>query len=91
MASVVTTGGRDQILEIVVRELSPLVGPAMAQASVNGLCTKLGLAASHVDAPQIEALLGAIEPGLNVFVGRAKARDAMAKIRRRVDEAKEGR
>ncbi|MGZ3474758.1 MAG: hypothetical protein ACXWUG_11090 [Polyangiales bacterium] len=90
MASVVTTGGRDQILEIVVRELSPLVGPAMAQASVNGLCTKLGLA-SHVDAPQIEALLGAIEPGLNVFVGRAKARDAMAKIRRRVNEAKEGR
>lgn len=84
-----TSLGRERLLAIIVRELSPLVGPMMAQASVNGMCAKLGLA-PQVDAPQIEALLSAIEPGLNVFVGRTKARDAITKIRRGLDAAAEG-
>ena len=72
---------KEQALAIVVRALSPYVGPTMAGASVRGLCEKLGLDVDHLPPEHLEQLLEAIAPGLDVYVGREKARAVVSAIR----------
>jgi hypothetical protein len=84
-----TVPPKEHALAIVVRALSPYVGPTMAGASVRGLCEKLGLDADHLPHDHLERLLDAIAPGLDVYVGREKARAVVSEIRAAVG-AQEG-
>ncbi len=90
LAPGVAKRGREQVVEIVVGALTPLVGATMARSSTQGLCAKHGLSGPALDARQLDALVAALEPGLNVFVGRDRARAVLASIRRAVDGLPEG-
>jgi hypothetical protein len=81
---------RAKVVDVVVGALTPLVGATMAKASTLGLCSKHGLEGPDLDPQQVEALVLAIEPGLAVFAGRARARAVLATIRRAVAELPEG-
>jgi hypothetical protein len=58
------------LAELIVRVLSPYLGPNMARAIARGQCDKLGLVGASVSDAQAASLTSALRPGLNVFVGR---------------------
>ena len=68
-------------LAIVVRALSPYIGPTMASASVRGLCEKHGLDTAKLHGAHLDKLLDALAPGLDVYVGKETARKVVAEIR----------
>lgn len=67
-----TTANNDQVQEILVRALSPYVGPTMARASVRGLVERLAFG-GQLARPQVELLIDTLAPGLHVYVGKQKA------------------
>ena len=73
-------GARPRAIDAIITALAKYIGPNMARTSVHGQCAKLGLSldAAHVD--QLEALVEALCPGLNVFIGRDKAKDVRAEL-----------
>ena len=66
--------------EQVVQALAPYLGENMARSAVRGHREKLGL---HPDLPggELEVLIGALSPGLSVFVGREKTKEVTDGIR----------
>ena len=76
-----TNPPRVPALAIVVQALTPYVGPTMAGASVRGICERLGLDPATLHGNQLEKLLQALEPGLDVYVGKEKARRVVSEVR----------
>jgi hypothetical protein len=77
---VFTTATRDQVLAILVQDLTPYVGVTMASASVRGLCKKLELEGATLGRAEVERLIDALAPGLHVYVGKEKARAIVGAI-----------
>jgi hypothetical protein len=71
---------KEQALAIIVRALSPYVGATMAGASVRGICERLGLDATHIHRDHLQRLLDALAPGLDVYVGKERARALVREI-----------
>jgi hypothetical protein len=67
------------ILAVFVRVLGPYIGASLASASVRGHCEKLGLG-DMIDRSDVERLVLALSPGLNVFVGRHKAESIVSEL-----------
>jgi hypothetical protein len=68
-------------IEVMVRVLTPYVGEVMARSAAQAHCQKLGIARDAIDPGQLEALLGRLGSGLNIFLGREKSSSVVEQIR----------
>ena len=71
-----------EVLDSLAAVLAPYLGETMARASARTHCEKLGIRDDEVTAPQIEALVGKLASGLNVFVGREKAAGVLVEMKK---------
>ena len=73
------------VLETIVRVVSPFVGETMARSAAQAHCQKLGIDAGQMRTDQAEALIARVGAGLNVFVGRDKSTTIVADLRRAIE------
>jgi hypothetical protein len=73
-----------EVLDSVVRVLSPYLGATMARASAHAHCQRLGIGDGEISRDQVEQLVGKIAHGLAVFVGREKSVVIADEIRKAV-------
>ena len=73
-----------EALDTLATVLAPYLGETMARASAQTHCDKLGIHADAISAPEIEALVGKLASGLNVFLGREKAALVLAEMKKAV-------
>ena len=73
-----------QLLDVLTAVLAPYLGETMARASARTHCEKLGIRDDDVTPEQIEALVGKLASGLNVFVGRDRAAGVLGEMKRAV-------
>jgi hypothetical protein len=76
---------RDRFVSAVIETLAPFVGKSMAGAAVRLQLEKLGASGPTLSADHVEQLLGALAPGLNVFLGRPTTRTALDQVRAALD------
>jgi hypothetical protein len=70
----------EQALLLIVRVVSPYVGETMARSSAAAHCQKLGIG-KDIGADQLEALVGRLGSGLNIFLGREKSSRVVEEMR----------
>jgi len=73
----------------MAKVLGPYIGDTMARSATEAHCQKLGITADTVSHEQLEALLGKLGGGLNIFLGRDKSASVIAEARRAL-AAREG-
>ena len=73
------------VVTTIVRVVSPYLGETMARSAAQAHCQKLGIEADRMLASQVEALIGRMASGLNVFVGREKSSAIVAELRRAIE------
>jgi hypothetical protein len=78
-----------EAVEVLVGVLTPFIGDTMARSATEVHCQKLGIAQGTVSPDQLEALLGRLGGGLNIFLGRDKSASVVAEARRAL-AAREG-
>jgi hypothetical protein len=71
-----------EAVETIVRVMGPYIGETMARSAAEAHCQKLGLTGDRVTAEQLDALLGKLGAGLNIFVGRERSAEVMSDVRR---------
>lgn len=79
-----------EAVQVIVEILGPHIGDTMARSATEAHREKLGIAGGSISPEQLEALLGKLSGGLNIFLGRDKAAAAVAEVRRAL-RAKEER
>ena len=79
------SAAKDRVLAIIAGILSPYVGATMAGASVRGISQRLGLDQPRLDRNQVGLLLEALGPGLDVYIGKDKARIVVLDIWKALD------
>jgi hypothetical protein len=70
-----------EAVEAVVKVMTPHIGGTMARSATEAHCQKLGIAGATVSHDQLEALLGKLGGGLNIFLGRDKSASVVAEAR----------
>jgi hypothetical protein len=70
-----------EAVEAVVKVMTPHIGGTMARSATEAHCQKLGIAGATVSHDQLEALLGKLGGGLNIFLGREKSASVVAEAR----------
>lgn len=71
-----------ETVDALVKVLAPYIGDTMARSAIEAHCQKLGIAAaSPVRPDQLEALLGKLGGGLNIFLGREKSASVIGEVR----------
>jgi len=80
-----------EAVQVVTRVLGPYIGETMARSATEAHCQKLGIAPGAISSEQIEALLGKLSGGLNIFLGRDKAAAAIAEVRSALRSREAGR
>jgi hypothetical protein len=70
-----------EAVEVVVKVMAPHVGETMARSATEAHCQKIGIAGSAVTSEQVDALLGKLGSGLNIFLGRDKSASVVAEAR----------
>ena len=65
--------------------VAPYLGENMARAAVRGHYKTVGISGDEVGATQIEALVGKIQSGLNVFVGQDKSAKIVGEIMKAIE------
>jgi hypothetical protein len=63
----------DAVIAAMTRVLAPVLGESMARASAQAHGAKLALTNGRITADQADALVGKLNSGLIVFVGRERA------------------
>jgi hypothetical protein len=63
----------DAVIAAMTRVLSPVLGESMARASAQAHGAKLALTNGRLTAEQADTLVGKLNSGLIVFVGRERA------------------
>jgi hypothetical protein len=63
----------DAVIAVMTRVLAPVLGASMARASAQAHGAKLALANGRITSEQADALVGKLNSGLIVFVGRERA------------------
>ena len=71
-----------EAVSVMVRVIAPYIGDTMARSAAEAHCQKLGVTGGNVTPEQLEALLGRLGGGLNIFLGREKATAVIAEVRR---------
>lgn len=69
-----------ETVEVVVKVMAPYIGDTMARSATEAHCQKLGIAGSAVSSEQLDALLGKLGGGLNIFLGREKSASVVAEV-----------
>ncbi len=72
----------NEAIQTVVKVMAPYIGDTMARSATEAHCQKLGIAGGTVSPEQLEALLGKLGGGLNIFLGRDKSATVVAEARR---------
>jgi hypothetical protein len=72
----------NEAVEVLVEVLAPYIGDTMARSATEVHCQKLGLAGGTVTSEQMDALLGKLGGGLNIFLGRDKSASVVTEARR---------
>jgi len=70
-----------EAVEVVVKVMAPYVGNTMARSATEAHCQKLGITGGAVSPEQLDALLGKLGGGLNIFLGRDKSASVVAQAR----------
>jgi hypothetical protein len=70
-----------EAVEVVVKVMAPYVGNTMARSATESHCQKLGITGGAVSPEQMDALLGKLGGGLNIFLGRDKSASVVAQAR----------
>jgi hypothetical protein len=73
-----------EALDALATVLAPYLGETMARASAQTHCEKLGIRGEAISAAEVEALVGKLASGLNVFLGREKAALVLAEMKKAV-------
>jgi hypothetical protein len=71
-----------EAVQRVVKVMAPYIGETMARSATEAHCQKLGIGGGTVSPEQVEALLGKLGGGLNIFLGRDKSAAVVAEARR---------
>jgi hypothetical protein len=71
----------DAVIAAVTRVLAPVLGESMARASAQAHGAKLAPANGRMTSEQAEALVGKLNSGLIVFVGRERAAALSSEMR----------
>ena len=71
-----------EAVDAMVRVMAPYIGDTMARSATEAHCQRLGIAGGTLTHDQIEALLGKLGGGLNIFLGRDKSASVIAEVRR---------
>jgi hypothetical protein len=69
-----------EAVEVMVKTMAPYIGDTMARSATEAHCQKLGIAAT-MSHDQLDALLGKLGGGLNIFLGRDKSAAVIADVR----------
>ena len=77
----------DELMDSVVRVVSPYLGENMARSAARAHCRKLGIEGAEVSAEQIETLISRLGAGLNIFIGREKAATVVEELHQALDGA----
>jgi hypothetical protein len=72
---------RSEAVEAMVKVLAPYIGDTMARSATAAHCQKLGITAESVSRDQLDALLGKLGGGLNIFLGRDRSASVIAEAR----------
>ncbi|HSD67163.1 MAG TPA: hypothetical protein VLF95_10705 [Vicinamibacteria bacterium] len=70
-----------QAVDAVVKAMAPYIGDTMARSATEAHCQRLGIEGAVISHDQLEALLGKLGGGLNIFVGRDKSASVIAEAR----------
>jgi hypothetical protein len=70
-----------EAVEAMVKVMAPYIGDTMARSATEAHCKKLGITGGAVTPEQLEALLGKLGGGLNIFLGRDKSASVIAEVR----------
>jgi hypothetical protein len=70
-----------EAVQTVVKVIAPYIGETMARSATEAHCQKLGIAGGTVSPEQLDALLGKLGGGLNIFLGRDKSASVVAEAR----------
>lgn len=73
-------------VEVIVRVMSPHIGPTMARSATEAHCQKLGVEGKEMTVEQLELLLGKLASGLNIFLGRERSATLIGEVRRALAE-----
>jgi hypothetical protein len=70
-----------EAVRVVVKVMAPYIGDTMARSATEAHCQKLGLTGARLSPEQVEALLGKLGGGLNIFLGRDKSAAVIGEAR----------
>jgi hypothetical protein len=70
-----------EAVDTMVKVMAPYIGDTMARSATEAHCRKLGIDGATVGHDEVEALLGKLGSGLNIFLGRDKAASVIAEAR----------
>jgi len=70
-----------EAVQTVVKVMAPYIGDTMARSATDAHCQRLGIAGGTVSPEQLDALLGKLGGGLNIFLGRDKSASVIAEAR----------
>jgi len=73
-----------EAVQTVVKVMAPYIGDTMARSATEAHCEKLGIAGDSVSPGQLDALLGKLGGGLNIFLGREKSAALINEVRQAV-------
>jgi hypothetical protein len=71
-------------VEEIISGLTPYIGELMARAAVENEIRKMKIDAPELAANELDKLIDTLGLGLNVFVGRQKAKDIVEALKTRV-------
>jgi predicted trehalose synthase len=74
----------DAVAEALARGVAPYLGENMARSAVQAHRDKMALGAALTQ-EQVEALIGRLGSGLNIFLGRDKSAQVVGELRRAVE------
>jgi hypothetical protein len=71
-----------EVIDALAAVLAPYLGETMARASAQTHCDKLGIRGDAISAAEVDALVGKLARGLNVFVGRERAASVLGEMKK---------
>jgi hypothetical protein len=79
-----------EAVQVMVKVMSPYIGDTMARSAAEAHCQRLGVGSGPISQDQLEAVLGKVGAGLNIFLGRERAATVIAEVRRQLVQAGAG-
>lgn len=68
-------------VQVMVSVMAPYIGDTLARSAAEVHCRKLGVHGASIEPEQIEQVLGKLEVGLHIFLGREKSESVIGLAR----------